>query len=441
MNQRPEIKTPLPGPRAAALIERDARFASTSLIKEYPLAIERGQGSWVWDVDGNKFLDFMAGIATTSTGHAHPEVVRSIQKAAEKFLHICATDFYYSAYTDLIEKLCSYVPKMGPKRAFLSNSGTEAVEGAIKLARYHTRRQNIIAFKGAFHGRTYGSLSLNGSKTTQRAFFGPMLPGITHVPYPYPYRCPYGQAKAQCESSCGCATPIEKELFVNFMDPKEVAAIILEPVMGEGGYIQPPKNFLQDLRRICDTHGIVLIFDEIQSGVGRTGHMFAAEMFDVAPDMLLVAKGIASGMPIGAFVVREKFMTWPPGSHGSTYGGNPVCAEAAIATLNIVEKLLPHVREAGAFMKQSVERLAEKYPVIGDVRGSGFMIGVEFVDPKTRAPAEQLCDEIVQRAFRKGLLLLGAGKSTIRLAPPLVLTKDEITTGLGIMEECLRELV
>ncbi len=436
----PEIKVKPPGPKARAIIERDDKLASPSLIKEYPLVIDRGQGVWIYDVDDNRYLDFMAGIATCSTGHAHPEVVKSIQKASEKFLHICATDFYYSGYTSLLEKLCSYVPKMGPKRAFLTNSGTEAVEGALKLARYHTRRNNIIAFKGAFHGRTMGSLSLNASKVTQRAFFGPMLSGVLHVPYPYPYRCPYKQARNVCETECICGKALEKDWFQNYVDPKEVAAIVIEPILGEGGYIMPPTNFLKDLRRICDEHGIVLIFDEIQSGVGRTGQMFVADLVDVAPDILLTAKGIASGMPIGAFVAREKFMTWPKGSHGSTYGGNPVCCEAAVTTLNLVEKLLPNVRETGAFMKQGIVDMQKKFPVIGDIRGTGFMLGVELINPKTGEPDAKLADELTQRAFPKGLLLLGCGKSSIRLTPPLIMQREEVSTGLKIMEECLKEL-
>ena len=437
----PEVKTSLPGPKGKALIERDQRHASTSYIKEYPLVVDRAEGCWIYDLDGNRFLDMMAGIAVASTGHCHPKVVEAIKRQAEKFMHICATDFYYEPFTRLTEKLATYVPKMGARKTFLTNSGTEAVEGAIKLARYHTRRTNLIAFKGAFHGRTYGALSMNCSKNTQRAFFGPFLPGVTHVPYPNPYRCPYANTAKECSGEgCECGNVLEKDTFVSLMNPKEVAAIVVEPIQGEGGYIVPPKKFLQNLRRLCDEHGICLIFDEVQCGAGRTGHMYAAECFDVAPDILVTSKGLGSGMPIGAFMVREKFMTWPSGSHGSTFGGNPVCCAAAVATLEIVEELLPHVRKMGDFFKKGLHELARKHPELGDVRGEGLMIGAEFVDLKTKEPAVQLVDDLVQEAFKKGLCLLGAGKSTIRFCPPLIITEHEISIGLKILDECLVKL-
>lgn len=434
-NYVPEVKVKPPGPKAKALIDRDTKVSSPSLIKEYPLVIERGEGCWIYDVDGNRYLDFMAGIATTSTGHSHPKIVEAIKKSAEKFLHICATDFYYDAYTKLAERLTSYVPAMGPKKVFLTNSGTEAVEGAIKLARHYTKRPGIIAFKGAFHGRTYGSLSLNSSKVHQRAFFGPFLPGVYHIPYPNPYRSPC----KSCATDCQCAVLLEKDLFANHVSPKEIAAIILEPILGEGGYVEPPKKFMQDLRRICDEHGILLIFDEVQTGVGRTGHMYASEYFGVYPDIFCTAKGIASGMPIGAFVAREKYMTWGKGTHGSTYGGNPVCAEAALATLDIVEKSLSHVREMGEHFKTHLRALQAKHPEIGDIRGPGLFIGAEFVIPKTQVSAAHFVDELLQIAFQKGLLMLSCGKSSIRFTPALTITKREIDIGMKILDESISE--
>jgi 4-aminobutyrate aminotransferase len=419
----PQIRVAPPGPKAQAIIEVDRRHSSPSYIKEYPLVVERGEGPWVIDVDGNRYLDFMAGIAVTSTGHAHPKVVQAIKDAADKFLHICGTDFYYDSFSQLCARLAHAVPGMGEKKVFLSNSGTEAVEGALKLVRYHTRRQYVIAFKGGFHGRTYGAISLNSSKVGQRAFFGPMVPGVIHLPYGVdPHKA------------------LEQDLFLNHVDPREIAAVFVEPILGEGGYVVPPPGFLEALRRICDDHGIVLVFDEVQSGIGRTGHMFAAEHFGVMPDVICTAKGIASGMPIGAIIAKAKVMTWPRGSHGSTYGGNPVCCAAALATLDVIEGLLPQVRRVGAHMLTGVKALARKHPIIADVRGVGLMIGAEFLHPKTREPAAAYVGDLEQLAFRRGLLLLSCGKSTIRFAPPLILTEHEVDVGLAIVDQCLTEL-
>ncbi len=436
----PEIKTALPGPKSKAIIDLDKKYASPSYIKEYPLAVERGEGSWIYDADGNRFLDLMAGIGVAATGHSHPKVVEAIKSSAEKFLHICATDFYYDSIAKVFEKLASYVPKMGPKKIFISNSGTEAVEGAMKLARYHTRRQYIVAFKGAFHGRTYGAISLNASKVGQRAFFGPLLPGVIHIPYANPYRCAYKNEASFCQKSCECATVLETDWFLSHVDPREVAAIFIEPILGEGGYVMPPKKFLQDLRNICDKHGILLVFDEVQCGIGRTGEMFAAELFDVAPDILLTAKGLASGMPLGAIIAKEAIMSWPRGSHGRTFGGNPVACAAALATLEIVEELLPHVRATGQLLIDGLKLLQKKHKVIGDVRGTGFMIGCEFINPKNKAPASDYVGELEQLGFKKGLLMLSCGKSTIRFAPPLVITAHEVKVALKILDECMVEL-
>ncbi|HEX4457550.1 MAG TPA: acetyl ornithine aminotransferase family protein [Polyangia bacterium] len=424
---QPEIKVVPPGPRAQTIIDRDRRYSSPSYIKEYPLVVERGEGPWIYDVDGNRYLDYMAGIAVASTGHSHPKVVGAIQEAAGRFLHICGTDFYYDTFARLCERLANYVPGMGAKKVFLSNSGTEAVEGAIKLVRASTKRQNIIAFKGAFHGRTMGAISLNSSKVGQRAFFGPLVPGVLHVPYPTP-------------STPNAAQTLEDDWFKSHVDPREVAAIFIEPILGEGGYVVPPTQSLVDLRKLCDRHGILLVFDEVQSGIGRTGHMFAAEHFNVMPDVICSAKGLGSGMPIGAIIARESVMTWPRGSHGSTYGGNPVCCAAALATLDVIEPLLPTITEVGNYMMAGLRNLAHKHRVIAEVRGVALMIGAEFLDPKTREPATEYVGALEQLAFQHGLLLLSCGKSVIRFAPPLIIGHHEVDVGLAVLDRCLTEL-
>jgi 4-aminobutyrate aminotransferase len=431
----PRIVTPPPGPAARAIIERDAAWTSPSYIKEYPLAIAGGAGAMAEDVDGNRYIDFMAGIAVTSTGYNHPIVVQAIQDAAGRFLHICGTDFYFDGFARLAERLGRSAPGPSRKRVFLSNSGTEAVEGAIKLARYHTRRPALIGFHGSFHGRTYGAMSLTSSKARQRSHFGPFLPEVYHVEYPNPYRAGVDNAAA-VRASLGML----QQLFERQLNPEDVAGIFVEPVQGEGGYVIPPLGFLRGLREICDRYGILLVADEVQSGVGRTGKMWACEWEDVEPDILITAKGLGSGMPIGAFIAKESVMTWPSGAHGSTFGGNPVSCAAALATLDIVEGLLPHINTMGDRMLAGMQRLQQRYPVIGDVRGRGLMIGVEFVkDRATREPNPELVERLTERAFCKGLLLLGAGKSVIRLAPPLVLDEYDVDSGIGILEECLAD--
>jgi 4-aminobutyrate aminotransferase len=432
----PRIVTPPPGPAARAIIARDEAWTSTSYIKEYPLAIAGGAGAMAEDVDGNRYIDFMAGIAVSSTGYNHPKVVLAIQEAAGRFLHICGTDFYFDGFSRLAERLGHSVPGPSRKRVFLSNSGTEAVEGAIKLARYHTRRPALVAFHGSFHGRSYGAMSLTSSKAKQRSHFGPFLPEVYHVNYPNPYRSAAGDATAVVRD----ALEGLEQLFDRQLNPEDVAGIFVEPIQGEGGYVIPPLGFLRGLREICDRHGILLVADEVQSGVGRTGKMWACEWEDVEPDILVTAKGLGSGMPIGAFIAKDSVMTWTAGAHGSTFGGNPVSCAAALAPLDIIEGLLPHVQAMGDRMIAGVRRLQERFPVIGDVRGRGLMIGVEFVkDPVTREPYPELVDRLTERAFKRGLLLLGAGKSVIRLAPPLVLDEYDVDTGLGILEECLAE--
>jgi len=446
MKDYPRIVVAPPGPKAREIVTRQDRWASTSYPKEYPLVIARGERAMVEDVDGNRYLDFMAGIAVASTGYGHPTVVRAIQEAAGRFLHICGSDFYFEGFAALCERLAKLAPGPSKKRVFLANSGTEAVEGAIKLVRHATGRPALIAFLGAFHGRTYGGLSLTASKAVQRAGFAPFLPEVHHVPYGYRYRCDYCRGEPAC--TMRCVTVLEDELFAKKVDPQSVAAIFVEPIQGEGGYVVPPPGYLKALRELCDRHGILLVCDEVQSGIGRTGKMFACEYEGIEPDVVLAAKGLGSGMPIGAIMAKESIMRWRPvmrwrpGAHGSTFGGNPVCCAAALATLDVVEReLLPNVVKLGERLLAGTRRLQEKYAAIGDVRGRGLMIGVEFVkDRATREPAPEIPHELVARAFRKGLLLLGAGKSTLRLAPPLVVDEDDVDTALRIIDECLDEL-
>jgi 4-aminobutyrate aminotransferase len=427
----PRIVTPPPGPKAKAIIDRDIAWTSTSYIKEYPLVIAGGRGAMVEDPDGNRFLDYMAGIAVSATGYNHPSVVGAIKEQADRFLHICGTDFYFEGFARLAERLAKLAPGPSRKRVFFSNSGTEAVDGAMKLARYHTRRPAFIGFQGSFHGRSYGGLSLTSSKARQHKHFGPFVPEVYHIPYANPYR-----SADPIDLSMGAL----HELFARHLDPSDVAAIFVEPVQGEGGYVMPPLGFLRALREVCDRHGILLVADEVQSGVGRTGKMWACEWEGIEPDILLSAKGLGSGMPIGAFIAKESVMTWEAGSHGSTFGGNPVCCAAALATLDVVEPMLPHIQKMGERMLGHARRLMDKYAVIGDVRGRGLMLGIEFVkDRTTKEPNAEIIERITEKAFARGLLLLGCGKSTFRLAPPLVLDEYDVDTGMGILEDCLKE--
>jgi 4-aminobutyrate aminotransferase len=435
----PHIVTPPPGPKAKRIIELDGQYASPSYIKEYPLVIERGEGAMVQDVDGNRYLDFMAGIAVASTGHSHPKVVAAIQDAASKFLHICSTDFYYELFAQVCERLARLAPGPQKKRVFLTNSGTEATEGAIKLVRSHTGRQNIIAFRGAFHGRSIGAISLDASKVRYRQNFGPLLPGIYHLPYVDPYQCRVCREPATCSDPLACALNEAEALFHERVAPDEVAAVFIEPILGEGGYIVPPREFLQYWRDFCNEHGAILVFDEVQSGVGRTGKMFASELFGVIPDVTLLAKGLASGMPLGAIVANESLMTWGRGTHGSTFGGNPVCCAAALATLELIERsLCANAQRVGKVVLSGARELMNKHDVIGDVRGAGLMIGVKFVrDRATKEPYHGLVPELERAAFAKGLLLLGCGRSTIRLAPPLVIDEEDAAIGLRILDEVI----
>jgi 4-aminobutyrate aminotransferase len=440
MPNAPQIKTPLPGPKAKALIARDKTVVSPSYTRGYPLVIERGSGATVEDVDGNVFLDCAAGIAVNSTGHSHPDVVRAITEQAQKFLHMSGTDFYYEPQVRLAEELAAIAPIQGGVRSFFGNSGTEAIEACLKLSRYATGRQNVIAFIGGFHGRTMGSLALTASKAIQRRGFGPLLPGVYHAPYPDRYRCPIGSTPESCAAAC--IDFIEHQLFTNLVSPDEVAAIVVEPIQGEGGYIVAPDEFLQRLRELTKKHGILLVADEVQSGMGRSGKMFAIEFAGVEPDTIAIAKGIASGLPLGVAVARAGLMAWPPGAHASTFGGNPVSCAAALATISLLrESLVQNAADVGAHLMSGLKALADKHPLIGDVRGRGLMIGVELVrDRQTKERATDERDAVVTAAFMRGLLVLGAGKNAVRFSPPLILTRAQADTAVRIFDEALSEV-
>jgi 4-aminobutyrate aminotransferase len=436
----PKIKTALPGPNAKRVLAGDDKYISPSYTRSYPLVAKSGRGIVVTDVDGNEFFDFSAGIAVTSTGHCHPEVVAAIQKQAGELIHMSGTDFYYENMVTLAERLSKIAPMPGPHRIYYGNSGAEAVESALKLARYHSKRQNVIAFFGAFHGRTMGALSLTASKPQQKRRFAPLVPGVTHVRYPDVYRGCSGGAQDAEAFALGCARYIEDKLFKTILPPEEVAAIFIEPVQGEGGYVIAPTPFMQELRRICDKHGILLVVDEVQSGIGRTGKWWAVEHTGVQPDIICSAKGIASGMPLGVMMSRADIMDWVPGSHASTFGGNPVCIAAALATLDVIEKenLLKNSAEVGAHMLKRMADWPKKHRIVGDVRGRGLMIGVEIVkDQKTKEYGAELRDKIVELAFERGILFLGCGPSTVRIAPPLVVTKDEADAAVDALEESI----
>jgi 4-aminobutyrate aminotransferase len=436
----PLIKTPLPGPNAKAIIERDAQVVSPSYTRGYPFVMARGTGAMVEDVDGNRFLDCAAGIAVTATGHSHPTVVAAIVDQAQKFLHMSGTDFYYEQQVQLGEEFNAIAPFPGPKRSFFSNSGTEAVEAAIKLARYSTGRYGMIAFLGSFHGRTLGSLALTSSKAIQRKGFGPPQAGTYHTPYGNCYRCPVGLKPESCQAEC--LDFLEHQILVHLISPDEVAGVVVEPIQGEGGYVVPEPKFHERLRAITRAHGILLIADEVQSGMGRTGKMFGIEHFGVEPDMIAVAKGVASGMPLGVTTARAEVMAWPPGAHASTFGGNPVSCAASLATIQLLkDSLMKNASEVGAFMMDRLRGLQEKHQIIGDVRGRGLMIGVELVrDRVTKERATTERDRVVDACFARGLLVLGAGKNAIRLSPPLVLSQAQAATAIEILDQALSSL-
>ncbi|HTZ96425.1 MAG TPA: acetyl ornithine aminotransferase family protein [Terriglobales bacterium] len=434
----PKIKTALPGPNALRVLHGDEKYISPSYTRSYPMVAKHAKGIVVTDVDGNEFFDFSAGIAVTSTGHCHPHVVAAIQKQAAELIHMSGTDFYYEHMVTLAERLSKIAPMPGPHKFYYGNSGTEAIECALKLARYHTKRQNVIAFYGAFHGRTMGALSLTASKPQQKRRFAPLVPGVTHIRYPDVYRDAGTQDPEAYALSC--ARFIEDKLFRTTLPPEEVAAIFVEPIQGEGGYVIAPTVFMHELRRICDKHGILLVVDEVQSGVGRTGKWWAVEHTNMHPDIVCLAKGIASGMPLGITIAKSEIMDWAPGSHASTFGGNPVCIAAALATLDVIERddLRQNATAVGSHMLKRMSEWPKRHALVGDVRGRGLMIGVEIVkDKKTKEYGAAERDRIVQSAFERGILFLGCGPSTIRIAPPLIVTKDEADVAMDVLEESI----
>ncbi len=428
----PRLITEVPGPQARERIERDRRVTSPSLPRAYPFVPKRGSGSVLEDVDGNLFLDLNAGIAVTSTGHSHPRVVEAIHRQADELLHYSASDFFLPIYSDLCEELDRVAPFRADARSFLTNSGTEAVEAAIKLARRATGRQYVLAMFGSFHGRSYGSVSLTASKSLYRAGFGPMLPGVIHTWFGDCAHCPLNLTYPECDFAT--VRYIEDVIFKHLVKPYEVAAVVVEPVLGEGGYIAPPPGWLAELRELCTRHGILLIADEVQSGMGRTGKLWAIEHFDVEPDVVLTGKGIASGMPLGAMIARHDLMVWETGAHGSTYGGNPVSCAAALATLDLIENgLMQNAAEVGGFLLEGLQGMAERQPLIRRVRGLGLMIGIEFEDHDTMVAVEEA-------AFARGLLVLGCGENAIRMSPPLVFREDQAKTALELFEEAVAEI-
>jgi len=436
---RKHIKTELPGPKARELLARDALVVSPSYPRDYPFVMSHGKGAEIWDVDGNRFLDFAAGIAVCSTGHSHPTVVQAIKEAADRFLHI-SSDYWHEGQVKLAERMNELSPMKQPAMSFFAQSGTESVEAALKLARYVTGRGRFIGFLGGFHGRTMGSLAFTSSKYTQQKGFFPTMPGVTHVPYPNNYRPLF----AGSDQGRAVLRYIEEVLFVHNVPSHEVAAILVEPIQGEGGYLVPPDGFLSGLRELCDRHGILLIFDEVQSGIGRTGKMFASQHWDVAPDIMTLAKGLGSGMPIGMVVAKRSIMQkWSRGAHGNTYGGNPLCCAAAVATLDLVEQTyMANAAKVGEYFKGKLLPLAGKYGIVGEIRGKGLMIGMELItDATSRAPAKDLCDAIITRAYHNGLILLSCGQSTVRFMPPLMICEADVDEAVALLDISMAEVL
>jgi 4-aminobutyrate aminotransferase len=436
----PHLVTALPGPKAKQLVDRDHAVLSPSYTRDYPLVAKTGRGAMIEDVDGNTFLDFAAGIAVVATGHCHPEVVAAIQKQAAELIHMSGTDFYYPNLVDCAEKLAAIAPGKGPKRVYFGNSGTEAIEAAIKLVKYHTKRDKLIAFHGAFHGRTMGSLSLTASRSIQRKGFGTLLSGVFHMPFPDTYRGTYGIRPEF--ASADCLSYLENELFRRRVDPEEVAGIFIEPIQGEGGYLPAPADFLQGLERICRKYGILFVADEVQSGMGRTGKWWASDHAGIEPDIICSSKGIASGMPLSAMIARAEVMNWVPGAHASTFGGNPVSIAASLATLGLIERqYMANAARMGDYIMKRTADWREKHKIVGEVRGKGLMIGIEFVrDQKTKEKATDLRNKLVQMAFHKGLLVLGSGDTTLRLCPPLLIDEEQADFALRTLESCITEL-
>ena len=434
---KPLIRITPPGPEAKKVLAKDAKYISPSYTRGYPFVAERGYGMMVEDPYGNRYMDMNAGVAVNATGHCHPEIVRVIQEQAEQLIHMIGTDFYYRWQSDVAEAVCRITPGKFAKKAFLACTGAEAVEAAIKLARYHTRRPRMIGYIGSFHGRTMGALSLTASKATQRRHFSPMLSEVTHIPYPYCYRCMFNLTYPKC--NLACLSYLEDVIFAKVAPPEDIAAVVIEPIQGEGGYVVPPNGYFKRLREITNKYGILLVMDEIQSGLGRTGKMFAIEHWKVEPDMVCIAKGIASGLPLSAMVAKSSVMTWPAGAHANTFGGNPICCAAALKTIEMLEEsLVENARVTGDYLIKRLKALQNKYDFIGDVRGKGLMVGIEIVkNRKTKAKDPVKRTKIVNECFKKGILLVGCGENNIRFSPPLIITKGDIDVAMEIMGKVL----
>jgi 4-aminobutyrate aminotransferase len=442
--QKPVINTELPGPKGREIIEADKMWVNPSYPRpDYKLVAERGYGMWIEDVDGNIFLDCNAGVAVCSTGHCHPEIVKAISDQAAELIHMCGTDFYYRHMPALGQKLDEIVPISGGTKTHFANSGAEAVETALKVAMHHTGRQKFISFFGSFHGRTLGALSLTSSKAAQRKGFHRQALDVIHVPYPNHIRNPFAGVVDEETASQATINWIENTLFKTTTPPEEVAGIVVEVVQGEGGYVPAPKNFMAELRRICDEHGIVLIVDEVQSGMGRTGKMFAVDHYGVEPDVMCMAKGIGSGLPIGVTVARSSIMDWTKGAHASTFGGNPVCIASALKTIELLQGgLVENSANMGEYLKAGLNKLAEKYECIGDVRGLGLMLGVEFVKSKeTMEPDAELRDRIEMACYNAGLIILGCGGNSIRWSPALIISKENIDVALEIFDKAIADSI
>jgi 4-aminobutyrate aminotransferase len=436
----PHLVTTLPGPKAKEIVREDDEFLSPSYTRDYPLVASIGRGALIEDVDGNTFLDFAAGIAVVATGHCHPEVVAAIQKQASELIHMSGTDFYYPNLVELAQKLASIAPGSEAKRVYFGNSGAEAIEAAIKLVKYHTKRDKLVAFHGAFHGRTTGALSLTASRAIQRKGFGSLLAGVFHMPYPDTYRGTYGVRPEHASEDC--LSYLEHELFRRRVDPEEVAGIFIEPIQGEGGYLPAPPEFLQGLQRICRKYGILLVADEVQSGMARTGKWWACQHAGIEPDIVCTAKGIASGMPLSAMIARASVMNWKPGAHASTFGGNPVCIASSLATIRLLEqKYMANAARMGEYIMRKTADWKERHKTVGDIRGRGLMIGIEFVrDQKTKEKAPELRNQIVESCFYKGLLVLGSGDTTLRLCPPLLIDEEQADFALKTLDDVITGL-
>jgi 4-aminobutyrate aminotransferase len=441
MSAYPKIVVSPPGPKAIDFLKKDERFISPSYVRYYPLVVESANGCVVKDVDGNEYIDLNAGIACMNVGHNHPKVVSAIKGQCDRFLHYSNTDFYYKEVINLAEKLAEITPGNFEKKTFFGNSGTEAVEAAIKLAKWHTRKQLFIGFISAFHGRTVGALSFTASKPAQRRYFSPLMPGVAHVPYAYCYRCPFKLTYPECHY--WCVDFIDEFVLQKYVPPEDVAAMLFEPIQGEGGYVVPPPEYFQRLKKLADKYGLLIIDDEVQSGIGRTGKWFAIEHWNVEPDIICSAKALASGLPIGATVAKAKIMDWTEGSHASTFGGNPLSCAAAAAVLEVIkeEKLLENANKQGSYALKRLGELKERSEIVGDVRGKGLMIGVELVEDKeSKKPAAQKAAQVIIRSWKRGVAIVTCGASTIRIVPPLTIQREMLDTALDIVEDTIEEV-